>query len=108
MRCDNSLLASDTLAQLLVLTHADPVLSRGPPLIFGETAPSLGERVARDGAFTGRRGTGEGFPPFAGHLVQPSYISVVVHRCLIDSGIAPQPNRYSRIHAVTSHPSRSD
>ena len=31
----------------------------------GKTALSLGERVARDGAFSSRRGSGEGFLPFA-------------------------------------------
>jgi hypothetical protein len=35
----------------------------------GNIALSLGERVSGDGAFSSRRRTGEGLPPFADHLV---------------------------------------
>jgi len=36
----------------------------------GNLALSLGERVSGDGAFSSRRRTGEGFLPFANHLVR--------------------------------------
>jgi hypothetical protein len=35
-----------------------------------KTALSLGERVSRDGAFSSRRGTGEGFLPFASQALR--------------------------------------
>jgi len=46
-------------------TPGKPALSRA----LGKPALSLGERVARDGAFSSRRGSGEGFLPFTSQLV---------------------------------------
>src|SRR5208337_4246795 len=37
----------------------------------GNIALSVGERVSGDGAFSSRHRTGEGFLPFANHLVRP-------------------------------------